>query len=218
MHGLGCATSYGTIPRVPENRLNLSEDRVESNPISQFAQWYEQAQAAVKPLPHAAALATATGTGHPSLRMVLLKGYDARGFVFYTNYSSRKGRELARNARATLLFYWGALERQVRIEGRVTKVTARESDEYFATRPRGSQLAAWASNQSVRLAGRGALERRFSSVARKYAEAVPRPPHWGGYRLAPEAIEFWQGREDRLHDRILYRRARGRWAIERLAP
>jgi pyridoxamine 5'-phosphate oxidase len=219
MHGLGCATSYGTIPRVPENRPHLSEDRVESNPISQFAQWYEQAQAAVKPLPHAAALATTTGAGQPSLRMVLLKGYDAHGFVFYTNYRSRKGRELARNARATLLFYWGVLERQVRIEGRVTKVTARESDDYFATRPRGSQLAAWASNQSTRLAGRGALERRFSSIARKYSEAVPRPPHWGGYRLAPETIEFWQGREDRLHDRILYRRARGgRWAIERLAP
>jgi pyridoxamine 5'-phosphate oxidase len=212
-------TSYGTIPRVPEDHPVLREDRVESNPYSQFAQWYEQAQVAVKPLPHAAALATATGAGHPSLRMVLLKGYDTRGFVFYTNYRSRKGRELARNARATLLFYWGDLERQVRIEGHVTRVTARESDEYFATRPRGSQLAAWASNQSTRLAGRSALESRFASLARKYAEAVPRPPHWGGYRLAPEAIEFWQGRADRLHDRILYRRARGgRWAIERLAP
>jgi pyridoxamine 5'-phosphate oxidase len=204
---------------VPENRPTLSEDRAESNPISQFAQWFEKAQAAVKPLPHAMALATATGAGHPSLRMVLLKGYDARGFVFYTNYSSRKGRELARNSRATLLFYWGVLERQVRIEGRVTKVTAHESDEYFATRPRGSQLAAWASSQSAPITGRGALERRFAAFARKYAEAVPRPPHWGGYRLAPEEIEFWQGREDRLHDRILYRRARGgRWTIDRLAP
>jgi pyridoxamine 5'-phosphate oxidase len=204
---------------VPENRPQLSEDRVESNPITQFTQWYGEAQAAVKPLPQAAALATATGAGHPSVRMVLLKGCDARGFVFYTNYRSRKGRELARNARATLLFYWGELERQVRIEGRVTKVTAHESDEYFATRPRGSQLAAWASNQSARLAGRGALESRFAGLSRKFAGAVPRPPHWGGYRLAPEVMEFWQGRADRLHDRILYRRARGgRWAIERLAP
>jgi pyridoxamine 5'-phosphate oxidase len=204
---------------VPEQQTVLSEDHVESNPVMQFAQWYAEAQAAVKPLPEAAALATATGAGHPSLRMVLLKGYDARGFVFYTNYRSRKGRELARNARATLLFYWGELERQVRVEGRVAKVPARESDEYFATRPRGSQLAAWASNQSMKLAGRAALEGRFASLSRKYAEAVPRPPHWGGYRLAPEAIEFWQGRADRLHDRILYRRARGgRWAIERLAP
>jgi pyridoxamine 5'-phosphate oxidase len=204
---------------VPDKQTVLSEDRVESNPITQFAQWYEQAQSTVKPLPHAAALATATSAGHPSVRMVLLKGYDAHGFVFYTNYRSRKGRELTRNARATLLFYWGELERQVRIEGRVARVTPRESDEYFATRPRGSQLAAWASSQSTRIGGRGALESRFASAARRYTEAVPRPQHWGGYRLAAEAIEFWQGRADRLHDRILYRRARGgRWTIERLAP
>ena len=204
---------------MPENRPILSERGVENDPILQFAQWYEKAREVARPLPHAAALATATGAGHPSLRMVLLKAFDARGFVFYTNYRSRKGRELARNARATLLFYWGELERQVRIEGRVAKVTAREADEYFATRPRGSQLAAWASNQSAALANRAALERRYAGYARKYAEAVPRPRHWGGYRLAPEQIEFWQGRADRLHDRILYRRARGgRWAIERLAP
>lgn len=197
----------------------MSEERVESNPISQFAQWFEHAQASVKPLPHAAALATATAAGRPSLRMVLLKSYDTHGFVFYTNYRSRKGRELARNARATLLFYWGELERQVRVEGRVARLPARASDEYFATRPRGSQLAAWASNQSARLAARAALERRYASVARRYRDAVPRPPHWGGYCLAPEEIEFWQGREDRLHDRILYRLGRGgRWAIERLAP
>jgi pyridoxamine 5'-phosphate oxidase len=197
----------------------LSEDRVESDPVAQFAQWYERAQAVVTPLPHAVALATATRAGQPSLRMVLLKGFDAHGFVFYTNYRSRKGRELARNPRATLLFYWGELERQVRIDGRVEKLMARESDAYFATRPRGSQLAAWASPQSAAEKGRGALERRFAALARKYSGAVPRPPHWGGYRLVPEAFEFWQGREDRLHDRILYRRARGgRWRIERLAP
>lgn len=197
----------------------MSEDQVAADPVAQFAQWYERAQAAVKPLPDAAALATATRVGNPSVRMVLLKGYDARGFVFYTSYRSRKARELARNPRATLLFYWGEIERQVRIDGFVAKLMGRESDEYFATRPRGSQLAAWASPQSAVLAGRGPLEHRFAAFARKYPDAVPRPPHWGGYRLVPEAFEFWQGREDRLHDRLLYRRARGgRWRIERLAP
>jgi pyridoxamine 5'-phosphate oxidase len=197
----------------------LRENRVESDPVTQFAQWYERAQAAVKPLPDAVALATATRAGQPSLRVVLLKSFDARGFVFYTNYRSRKGRELARNPRATLLFYWGGLGRQVRIEGRVQKLMARESDAYFATRPRGSQLAAWASAQSAVVAGREPLERRFGAFARTYPDGVPRPPHWGGYRLVPEAFEFWQGGEDRLHDRILYRRARGgRWRIERLAP
>lgn len=204
---------------MPDSRQPLSEDRVQSDPVAQFAQWYERAQAVVKPLPDAVALATATPAGHPSLRMVLLKGFDAHGFVFYTNYRSRKGRELARNPRAALLFYWGELERQVRIDGRVEKLMARESDEYFATRPRGSQLSAWASPQSALVAGRGLLERRFAALARKYPDAVPRPPQWGGYRLVPEAFEFWQGREDRLHDRIHYRRVRGgRWRIERLAP
>ena len=202
-----------------ESRRQLSEARVESDPVAQFARWYERAQAEVKSLPDAVALATATRAGHPSLRMVLLKGFDAHGFVFYTNYRSRKGRELARNPRATLLFYWGALQRQVRIDGRVKRVMARESDAYFATRPRGSQLAAWASPQSVVEAGRGPLERRFAACARKYPGAVPCPPYWGGYRLVADAIEFWESGEDRLHDRIVYRRARnGRWRIERLAP
>lgn len=200
-------------------RQQLSEERVESDPLAQFARWYELAQAEVKPLPEAVALATATRAGLPSLRMVLLKEFDAHGFVFYTNYRSRKARELARNPRAALLFYWGALHRQVRVDGRVERVTARDSDAYFATRPRGSQLAAWASPQSVVVAGRGPLERRFTAFARKYPGAVPRPPHWGGYRLVADAFEFWQGGEDRLHDRIRYRRARGgRWRIERLAP
>jgi pyridoxamine 5'-phosphate oxidase len=205
---------------VQENRRQqLSEERVESDPLAQFARWYEHAQAEVKPLPEAVALATATRAGHPSLRMVLLKSFDAHGFVFYTNYRSRKGSELARNPRAALLFYWGALHRQVRVDGRVERVMARDSDAYFATRPRGSQLAAWASPQSVVVAGRGPLERRFAAFARKYPGAVPRPPHWGGYRLVADAFEFWQGGEDRLHDRIRYRRARGgRWRIERLAP
>ena len=202
-----------------ENRKSLDEKSVESNPIAQFARWYEVALASVKPLPNSVALATSTRTGQPSLRMVLLKGFDSRGFVYYTNYRSRKGRDLARNARASLLFYWGGLERQVRVDGLAAKVSARESDEYFATRPRGSQLSAWASAQSETVAGRAAIERRFAAFERKYPGAVPRPPHWGGYRLVPDAIEFWQGRDDRLHDRIVYRRGpRGRWIIERLAP
>ena len=203
---------------MPETRQPLTEKTVAADPIAQFSQWYERALAAVKPLPDAVALATTSPGGRPSLRMVLLKGFDAHGFVFYTNYRSRKGRELARNPRGTLLFYWGSLERQVRIEGRVTRISPRESDDYFATRPRGGQLSAWASAQSARVAGRAALERRFAAYARRYPGPVPRPPHWGGYRLAPDAIEFWQGREDRLHDRILYRLARGRWRVERLAP
>jgi len=197
----------------------LSEKSVAANPVAQFAKWYERALETVKPLPEAVALATATAAGQPSLRMVLLKGFDSHGFVFFTNYASRKGRELARNSRASLLFHWGDLQRQVRIDGHVAKLPTRESDEYFATRPRGSQLSAWASAQSARVAGRATLERRFAAFARRYPGAVPRPPHWGGYRLVPDAVEFWQGRADRLHDRVRYRRApRGRWIVERLAP
>jgi len=200
---------------VPE----LTEAALERDPIAMFAAWFADARKSVKPLPHAMALATTGPGGRASVRMVLLKDFDAAGFVFYTNYESRKARELAENARASLLFYWGALERQVRIEGKVAKVTRRESDEYFATRSRGSQLGAWASPQSRTIADRAALDRLCAAAVARYAAAVPRPPHWGGYRLAPEAIEFWQGREDRLHDRILYRRRRnGSWATERLAP
>lgn len=204
---------------MPEKRPPLSEANIAHDPVAQFAEWYELACATEKPLPHAAALATASRGGRPSLRMVLLKGFDARGFVFYTSYRSRKGRELAKNARASLLFYWGSLERQVRIDGKVEKVTRRESDDYFATRPRGSRLAAWASPQSEVLPGRADLDQRYARAADRYPDEVPRPPYWGGYRLIPEAVEFWQGREDRLHDRLLYRRARGGgWRIERLAP
>ena len=184
-----------------------------------FAQWFADARASIKPLPHAMALATTGPGGRPSVRMVLLKGYDAAGFVFYTNYRSRKAGDLAKNARASLLFWWGSLERQVRIEGKVTKVTRRESDEYFSTRPRGSQLGAWASAQSEKIADRAVLDRAYAATRARYARAVPRPPFWGGYRLRPETIEFWQGRDDRLHDRIVYRRARnGSWITGRLAP
>lgn len=204
---------------MPDTRQFLSENSAESDPISQFARWYQRALEKVHPLPESVALATATRTGHPSLRMVLLKGFDAHGFVFFTNYRSRKGRELARNPRASLMFHWSGLEQQVRVEGRVTRVTARESDEYFATRPRGSQLSAWASLQSSKVSSRALLEQRFASFERKYPNAVPRPPHWGGFRLVPDHVEFWQGRADRLHDRLVYRRAaRGRWTVERLAP
>ena len=199
--------------------LPLEEQRVARDPMVQFGAWYERALEVEKPLPDAVALATATRSGRASARMVLLKGFDARGFVFFTNYRSRKARDLATNDRATLLFYWGSLARQVRIEGRIAKIARRESDDYFATRPRGSQLSAWASAQSEPVAGRAVLEQRMAELNRRYPNAVPRPPHWGGYRLTPDAIEFWQNRDDRLHDRLLYRRTRnGSWTIERLAP
>ena len=197
----------------------LTESSLERDPIAMFATWFADARASVKLLPHAMALATAGPGGRPSVRMVLLKGFDAAGFVFYTNYRSRKAGDLAKNTRASLLFWWGSLERQVRIEGKVTKVTRRESDEYFSTRPRGSQLGAWASAQSEKIADRAVLDRGYAAAAARYEAAVPRPPFWGGYRLRPEAIEFWQGRDDRLHDRIVYRRSRnGSWVTGRLAP
>jgi pyridoxamine 5'-phosphate oxidase len=203
---------------VTEQR-HLHEAEAERDPIAQFARWYDEARAVERPLPHAVALATASAGGRPAVRMVLLKDFDARGFVFFTNYASRKGRELARNPRASLLFYWGHLERQVRIEGRIHKVLRRESEDYFRTRPRGSRLSAWASPQSETLADRAELDARFAAAGERYPADIPRPAYWGGYRLAPEAIEFWQGREDRLHDRLLYRRRRnGHWRIERLAP
>lgn len=172
-----------------------------------------------KPLPHAAALATASTSGTPSVRMVLLKGFDPEGFVFFTNYLSRKGRDLETNDQASLLFYWGTLERQVRVEGRVAKVSGRESDDYFQTRPRGSQLSACASPQSEVIADRAEIESRYAAAGQKYPDAVARPAHWGGYRLVPSTIEFWQGRVDRLHDRLRYARGGdGNWLVERLAP
>lgn len=164
-------------------------------------------------------LATADREGHPCARIVLLKGVDDQGFVFYTNYQSRKGQELGENSRACLLFYWSPLWRQVRIEGTVEKVSPAESDEYFQSRPLGSKLGAWASDQSRPVENRAQLEKRFEEFSSKFGDHVPRPPHWGGYRVKPAVIEFWQGRENRLHDRLRYaRQADGTWVIERLAP
>lgn len=193
--------------------------QVAADPLKQFEQWFHAASAAGLHLPNAMALATADAQGRPSARAVLLKGFDAAGFLFFTNYSSRKGRELAANPHACLLFSWEELERQVRIEGRIEKVSEAESDEYFATRPLGSRLGAWASPQSEVVPDRAALEGRFAEAQQRFGDIVPRPPQWGGYRVVSEAIEFWQGRENRLHDRIRYRRnTDSTWTIERLAP
>jgi len=164
-------------------------------------------------------LATATPDGRPSVRVVLLKGFDERGFVFYTNYRGRKGRELEANPCCSLLFYWGELERQVRVEGRASQLPGEESDAYFKSRPRGSQLGAWASEQSRPISERNELEERLRELEAEYeGREVPRPPFWGGYRVEPETFEFWQGRENRLHDRLLYRRSNGNWRITRLQP
>jgi pyridoxamine 5'-phosphate oxidase len=198
----------------------LRETDVDADPFNQFRSWLDQAVAAQLPQPLGTTLATATAEGRPSARMVLLRGFDERGFVFFTNYESCKGRELESNPQAALVFSWAELDRQVRIEGNVERVSAEESDRYFQSRPWGSRLSAWASPQSQVIANREILERRMEELAAQYpGPEVPRPPHWGGYRVIPVSIEFWQGQPDRLHDRLRYRRcAGGSWCLERLAP
>jgi pyridoxamine 5'-phosphate oxidase len=198
---------------------SLMEGDVDPDPIRQFEGWFADAVSAQVVEPNAMTLATASRDGVPSARIVLLKGVDANGFVFYTDYRSRKGAELAENPLAALTFLWKEIERQVRISGAVSRVSATESEAYFRTRPAGSRLGAWASQQSAVIPTRGELEERLREVASRFADGdVPLPPHWGGFRVMPDEIEFWQGRPDRLHDRILYRRGDSGWAISRLSP
>jgi len=199
-------------------RAGLAEGDAHADPLVQFQRWFHDAQAAELPLANAMTLATVAADGAPAARVVLLKGVENGGFVFYSNYASRKGRELAAQPGACLVFLWSDLERQVRIEGRTEKVAAEDSDAYFASRPLGARLSAWASAQSERVADRATLERALEGMKHKYGEHPPRPPHWGGYRLMPSTIEFWQGRANRLHDRLLYSRSGTRWTIERIAP
>jgi pyridoxamine 5'-phosphate oxidase len=200
-------------------RSGLSESDALPDPINQFRHWFDEALAANLHEPNAMTLATATPDGRPSARIVLLKGYDGRGFVFYTNYEGRKARDLEANPNCALVFYWGELERQVRIEGRGVQVSDKESDAYFASRPRGSRLGAWVSEQSRPVEDRSKLEERLKELEEEYeGREIPRPPFWGGYRVEPEGVEFWQGRENRLHDRLLYTRCAEEWVIERLQP
>ena len=196
----------------------LDERDVDRDPLKQFGVWMVEAIHAQVPEPTAMTLSTVDGDARPSARIVLLKGVDPRGFVFYTNYESRKGRELEANPAAALTFLWKELERQVRIEGRVEKVSAEESTAYFDTRPLGSRIGAWASPQSRAIESRGWLEARWAKFTDEYGQKPPRPPHWGGYRLLADHVEFWQGRMSRLHDRIAYARGAEGWTIARLAP
>lgn len=215
---MGPPLQYLTMNPTPP--IGLDEREVDPNPINQFRRWFDEAIAAGLPMPEAATLATSTNDGKPSARLVLLKEVDEEGFVFYTNYQSRKARDLEVNPFGALVFYWTQLDYQVRIEGSVTRTSDAESDDYFQTRPRESQLGAIASPQSEVIAGREVLEKRFAELEESYAgKAIPRPEHWGGYRVKPERIEFWKSRPGRLHDRLLYeRKSDGTWRQVRLAP
>ncbi|HEY6623743.1 MAG TPA: pyridoxamine 5'-phosphate oxidase [Acidimicrobiales bacterium] len=201
-----------------EHSEPLDEADVDPDPFAQFGRWFEEAGAEVR-MPEAVALATVDDHGRPSLRMVLMKGWDRRGFVFHTNYESRKGRELAENRFAALLFYWDPFGRQVRIEGTVEKLSAEESDAYFNSRPLGAQIGAHASRQSETASSRACLDLRVQELTKEFeGQAVPRPAWWGGYRLAPDSFEFWQNRDDRLHDRLRYLPVGSGWQIDRLQP
>jgi pyridoxamine 5'-phosphate oxidase len=199
---------------------DLNEAEVDPNPFIQFKRWFDQALLSQLAEPNAMTLATATTEGKPSARIVLLKDFDEQGFVFYTNYNSQKGQQLTENPQASLVFWWVELERQVRISGRVEKVSSNQSDEYYKSRPKSSRLGAWASNQSEVIPSREVLEQRMHDLEVKYQnQDVPRPPHWGGFRVVPSEIEFWQGRQSRLHDRLLYTYlGDGSWKIQRLSP
>ena len=197
----------------------LSEEKIDSDPFAQFGVWMDEAIESQANEPTAMTLSTVSGDGRPSSRVVLLKGYDHDGFVFFTNYNSRKGRELAENPYAAINFFWPELERQVNVSGRTSKVSAEESDEYFESRPFTSRVGAWASNQSEKIDSRMTIMAKAAKLLVKYASGnVPRPPHWGGFRLVPDRFEFWQGRESRLHDRICYERSGNDWSIARLSP
>ena len=200
-------------------RARLDETHASSDPVAEFHLWFTQAREAEVPEPNAMTLATATRDGAPSARIVLLKGYDERGFVFFTDYRSQKGTELEQNPQASLVFFWAELERQVRITGPVSVVSREESNSYFQTRPRASQLSAWVSHQSQPIPGRKILDDRAQQMDGRYPGEVPLPPYWGGFRVTPETVEFWQGRPSRLHDRLRYLREKGGgWRVERLSP
>lgn len=219
------STATNGFPNVGElrrdySRQTLLESNAESNPFLQFQHWFTQAMNAQVIEPNAMTLATITPEGRPAARIVLLKDFDERGFVFYSNFQSRKGQEMAQTPAAALVFWWGELERQVRIEGSITLVSDSEADAYFQSRPRGSQLGAWVSSQSQVIENRTVLEDRLDRLDRDYRDSpIPRPPHWGGYRLVPSYFEFWQGRSNRLHDRLCYRQTTSdAWKVERLSP
>jgi pyridoxamine 5'-phosphate oxidase len=196
----------------------LLEAGLAPDPVMQFTSWFADAVAAGLPEPNAMVLATGSAGGRPSARTVLLKGYDEEGFVFYTNYESRKGRDLAENPRACLLFPWHPIRRQIRVEGSVARLSREESAAYFRTRPYGSRIGAWASRQSAVVRSREELDERYAELAARWPDDPPAPDFWGGYRVRPDEVEFWQGQLDRMHDRLRYRRARAGWIVERLAP